>query len=259
MLADAAGWDAIFVWEAAYGPDPWSLLAAMAERTSKVRLGTMLTPLPWRRPWKLASQVATLDELSGGRAILTVGLGATELGEWGEVTDRRARAELLDDGIDLIDALWSGERAFSGLRHKIDASDQGWLMDSVHVVQRPRVPIWVVGVWPRPRSMHRVLRCDGIVPMRQEREGREARGLTPDDVRDLIHWLDENGGRRPGFDVIMEGETPADDPDAAAEQVRPWAEAGATWWLDARWGLPRPDPEGWRAVSERLKAGPPVL
>src|SRR5215467_12256676 len=92
MLADSAGWDAIFVWEAGYGPDAWTLLAAMAERTSKVRLGTMLTPLPWRRPWKLASQVATLDELSGGRAILAVGLGATDLGSWGEVTDRRERA-----------------------------------------------------------------------------------------------------------------------------------------------------------------------
>src|SRR5216684_127814 len=89
VLADQAGWDGVFVWEAAYGVDAWTLLAAMAQRTTRVRLGTMLTPLPWRRPWKVASQAVTLDELSGGRAILSVGVGAlsTDLPLTGEVTD----------------------------------------------------------------------------------------------------------------------------------------------------------------------------
>ena len=68
VAAEQAGWDGVFVWEAGYGVDAWTLLAAMAARTSRVRLGTMLTPLPWRRPWKVASQVATLDQLSAGRA-----------------------------------------------------------------------------------------------------------------------------------------------------------------------------------------------
>src|SRR6476469_1827465 len=103
-LAEQAGWDGVFVWEAAYGVEAWTLLAAMAARTSRVRLGTMLTPLPWRRPWKVASQVATLDQLSGGRAILAVGVGAiaTDLPDTGEVRDIRGRAERLDDGIDLM-------------------------------------------------------------------------------------------------------------------------------------------------------------
>lgn len=258
MLADSAGWDAVFTWEAAYGLDPWALLAAMAERTSKVRLGTMLTPLPWRRPWKLASQVGTLDELSGGRAILAVGLGATDLGDWGEVTDRRERAELLDDGIDLIDAIWSGATSYRGPRHRFDVSAHPWLVQSVNVVQRPRVPIWVVGVWPRPKSMRRVVRCDGVVPMATDAAG-EPRNLTPAEIREMLAWLDEHGGRRPGFDVVLDGETPADDPAAAVEQVRPWAEAGATWWLETRWGLPRPDTDDWREVRQRLEAGPPSL
>ena len=88
VLAEQAGWDAVFVWEAAYGVDAWALLGAMAARTSTVVLGTMLTPLPWRRPWKVASQVATLDQLSGGRVVLTVGLGAVtdELPQTGEPT-----------------------------------------------------------------------------------------------------------------------------------------------------------------------------
>src|SRR5215472_14446973 len=100
ILAEQAGWDGIFVWEAAYGVDAWSLLAAMAVRTTRIKLGTMLTPLPWRRPWKVASQVATLDQLSGGRAILAVGVGAvgTGLPDTGEVTSLPERAERLDEG-----------------------------------------------------------------------------------------------------------------------------------------------------------------
>src|SRR6202158_2748309 len=116
VLADEAGWDGVFVWEAAYGVDAWTLLAAMAQRTTRVRLGTMLTPLPWRRPWKVASQAVTLDQLSGGRAILAVGLGAvdTELPETGEVIDLRTRAEYLDEGIDLIRTLWAGGSSYLG-------------------------------------------------------------------------------------------------------------------------------------------------
>src|ERR1700733_5450827 len=116
VLAEQAGWDGVFVWEAAYGVDAWSLLAAIAARTTRVRLGTMLTPLPWRRPWKVASQVATLDQLSGGRAILAVGLGAltTDLPDTGEVVELRGRAEQMDEGIDLIRGLWQGQTEYHG-------------------------------------------------------------------------------------------------------------------------------------------------
>src|SRR3954464_2027203 len=110
VLAEQSGWDGVFVWEAAYGVDPWGLLSAIAARTSRVRLGTMLTPLPWRRPWKVASQVATLDQLSGGRAVLGIGVGAvtTDLPATGAITDLPARAALMDEGIDLIRTLWAG-------------------------------------------------------------------------------------------------------------------------------------------------------
>src|SRR5580692_7284486 len=122
VVAEQAGWDGVFVWEAAYGVDAWSLLAAIAARTTRIRLGTMLTPLPWRRPWKVASQVVTLDQLSGGRAILTVGLGAvdTELPETGEVLDLRTRAEYLDEGIDLIRGLWEGGSSYHGRHFTFD-------------------------------------------------------------------------------------------------------------------------------------------
>src|SRR5207247_3451021 len=116
VLAERSGWDGVFVWEAAYGVDAWSLLAAMAARTERIRLGTMLTPLPWRRPWKVASQMATLDDLSAGRAILSVGLGAvdTGLGHTGEELDTKRRAQMLDEGIDLIAALWDGHLKYDG-------------------------------------------------------------------------------------------------------------------------------------------------
>ena len=119
---------------------------------------------------------------------------------------------------------------------------------------QPRIPIWVVGVWPRPKSMRRVLRCDGIVPQYHvgDREG------TPDDIRELRTWLTEHGGR-PDLDVIAEGETPADDPAAAAAAVRSWADAGCTWWLETRWEMPHDAAERMQEVRRRLAAGPPAI
>lgn len=253
MLADQAGWDGVFVWEAAYGIDAWTLLAAIATSTKRVRLGTMLTPLPWRRPWKVASQVATLDQISGGRAILSVGLGAveTDLPRTGEIIDLRTRADRLDEGIDLIRGLWEGQQSFHGRHYEYEAG-----RDDLSYVARPvqeRIPIWVVGVWPRPKSMRRTLRCDGVIPQYEaaDRDG----GLEA--IRSLRAWLTEQGAK-PGYDIVAEGETPADDPAAAAAAVEPWADAGCTWWLETRWQLPHHTPERMRQVRERLAAGPPA-
>jgi Luciferase-like monooxygenase len=172
----------------------------------------MLTPLPWRRPWKVASQAATLDQLSGGRAILAVGLGAvgTGLERTGEATDRRTRAELLDEGLEVITGLWDRRMTFGGRHYQVDLGERQDLAAVGAPVQRPRIPIWVVA-----------------------------------------------GGPRPGFDAVMEGETPAGDPRAARALVAPWEDAGCTWWLDARWEMPHESPERMRQVRERLEAGPP--
>ncbi len=246
-LAEDTGWDGVFVWEAAYGPDAWSMLAAMATRTSRVRLGTMLTPLPWRRPWKVASQVATLDQLSGGRAILGVGVGAvdTELPATGEVTDLRGRAELLDEGIDLVRMLWEGGRSYHG-NHYDYQTGRADLSAAARPVQ-DRIPIWVVGVWPAPRSMRRVLRCDGIIPQYAPADGEPGPGRAAE----VRQWL-TGQGLPADFDVIADGETPAGDAAAAAAAVAPWAAAGCTWWLETRW-------EARDQFRERLAAGPPRL
>jgi alkanesulfonate monooxygenase SsuD/methylene tetrahydromethanopterin reductase-like flavin-dependent oxidoreductase (luciferase family) len=249
ILAEQSGWDGVFVWEAGYGVDAWSLLSAMAVRTGRIRLGTVLTPLPWRRPWKVASQVATLDQLSGGRAILGVGVGAvtTDLPVTGEPTDLRLRASMMDEGIDLIRALWTGERTYHG-EHYDYVTDR----DDLGTVARPvqeRIPIWVVGVWPRPKSMRRVLRCDGLIP------GHEP---SPAAVREIRSWLDEQGAP-PTFDILAEGETPADDPEAAAAAVRPWADAGCTWWMETRWQMPHHSKDRLADVRARIAAGPVQL
>jgi alkanesulfonate monooxygenase SsuD/methylene tetrahydromethanopterin reductase-like flavin-dependent oxidoreductase (luciferase family) len=252
ILAEQAEWDGVFVWEAGYGVDAWTLLAAIAARTSRVRLGTMLTPLPWRRPWKVASQVATLDQLSGGRAVLAVGIGAigTGLPDTGEITDVRARAERLDEAIDLIHALWAGETSYHGQHYRYEC-DRDDLARACQPVQQP-IPIWVVGVWPRAKSMRRVLRCAGIIPQYQD----DDQAAGPDDARAVRAWLTEHGAG-PGLDMVAEGETPADDA-AAAALVAPWAEAGCTWWLETRWEMPHDSPERMREIAERIAAGPPT-
>ena len=254
MMAEESGWDGVFVWEAAYGVDAWSLLAAVAVRTTRVTIGTLLTPLPWRRPWKVASQVATVDQLSGGRVVLTVGIGAItdDLPLTGEVTELKERAERLDEGIDLMRVLWEGGSVYHGRFYEYEAGTLDELASMGGPV-RPRIPIWTVAVWPRPKSMNRALRCEGVVPQ-FEGVGDDAQ---PEHARALREYLDARGGS--GIDVVAQGETPAEDPEAARAVAASWAEAGCTWWLETRWEMPHGTAERMREVTDRLEAGPPRL
>ncbi|WP_211244180.1 LLM class flavin-dependent oxidoreductase [Actinospica robiniae] len=251
VLAEKAGWDGVFVWEGVYGIDAWGLLCAMAVRTNRVRLGTLLTPLPWRRPWKVASQAATLDQLSHGRAILAVGLGAYPDMVMGteEVSDRRERAERLDEGIDLIRTLWSGGRTYHGRHFDFDATERGELVDLARPVQE-KLPIWVVGRWPRPKSMRRAARCDGVIPEYSPPDVP----ATSQDRRELRAWLAEHGAA-PDIDMVAEGQTRGDDPEAA-RYVAGHGEDGCTWWLEVRWeGTEEGSPL--ELIRERIAAGPP--
>jgi len=237
-LAEESGWDGVFVWESAYGVDAWSLLAAMAVRTSRVALGTLLTPLPWRRPWKVASQALTVDALSGGRAVLSVGVGYPSCSTGNEETDLATRARLLDNGIDVAQALWRGDRKvgdvdITQVEHQCDTTGP-----------RSRIPIWVVGVWPRPKSMRRVLRCDGVIPQTT---------ITASTIARIRSWLTDHGAS-PEFDIVIDGETrDAADVDGPAAL----ADAGATWWIESRWAMPHHTDERMTEVRKRLRAGPP--
>jgi hypothetical protein len=258
ILADQNDWDGVFVWEAAYGIDAWTLLGAMAARTTHIKLGTMLTPLPWRRPWKVASQVLTLDQLSNGRAILAVGLGAVDnfLGNTGEELDRKTRAEMLDEGIDLIRGMWTGNLQYAGRHYQMDLSARTDLAITAKSVQ-DRIPIWCVAAWPRPRSMERILRCDGVLPnvWRDDHWDR----AQPEDVQPMMQWLRDHGGAGEGFDFVVEGTTSANDIRTASHTVQPFADAGATWWLEADWSSFE-NPSGQQdALKARILAGPPKL
>src|SRR3982074_3766878 len=127
VVPERHGWDGFFVWEPVWGIDAWVALAAAASRTERIRLGTMLTPLPRRKPWDVASQGATLDNLSGGRAILSVGRGATDDRWWlfEEDPGRKVRAERLDEGLELMTALWSGEPvSYEGTHYRARPADR---------------------------------------------------------------------------------------------------------------------------------------
>lgn len=249
--AEQAGWDGFFVWEPVWGIDPWVLLGAAAVRTERIRLGTMLTPVSRRRPWKLASETVTVDLLSNGRLILAVGLGALDSGfaAFGEETDRRVRAELLDEGLDIITGLWRGQPfRHDGKHYRVRETD---FMPPPPPVQQPRIPIWVVGAWPRPRSMRRALRYDGLLPNVMADHGTTP-ALTPEKIGAMAAYIAEQRTATTPYDIVVEGATPGDDPTAAAATVRPLAEAGATWWIEALWGTPSLD-----AMRTRVRQGPP--
>ena len=253
--AEQAGWDGFFVWEPVWGIDAWVSLTAAAMLTQRIRLGTMLTPLSRMRPWELASKAATLDNLSNGRVIISVGLGALDTGfeEFGEVTDRKTRAELLDEGLDILTGLWRGQPFdYVGKHYRIKPAT---FFPPPPPVQQPRIPIWVVGGWPYMKSMRRALRYDGVLPSQQDEKGQWQQ-ITLDGLRQMAAFIAANRAETTPFDIIVEGVTPGDDRERAEAIVRPWAEAGATWWIEARWDVPRND-QGLSVVRQRIQQGPP--
>lgn len=259
--AEAAGWDGVFIpdsiaidtpeFPAMPAFDPWVTLAAMAMRTERVRIGAIITPISRRRPWKLARETATLDHLSNGRLIIAVGLGALDdkgFANVGEATDLKTRAAMLDEGLAILAGLWSGQPfSFHGEHYQVD--DLTFLPPPV---QKPRIPIWVVGAWPRAKSMQRALRWDGILPQKSDGTGA---AMTPADIAAMKAFIDAERGQDRPLAILTEGETPGDDRERAAALVRPFADAGATWWMETRWlGNNTPD-----ELRVRLRQGPPRI
>jgi len=165
----------------------------------------------------------------------------------GEAPDRRTRAERLDEALEILIGLWSGESfGYSGRPYRFEP-----MAFRPTPVQRPRIPIWVVGAWPSERSMSRVLRYDGLLPYWLPKATGLARPETPAQLAEMRDWI---SARRSldGFDIIMEGSTPATDPAAAAAVVQTWAEAGATWWVESDWSNWDVEP-----MRRRIEAGPP--
>jgi alkanesulfonate monooxygenase SsuD/methylene tetrahydromethanopterin reductase-like flavin-dependent oxidoreductase (luciferase family) len=238
--AEDAGWDGVFLWDHLQWDqssgldihDPWVLLGAMAGATNHVRLGTMVTPLSRRRPWVVAKHVTTLDHLTGGRAVLGVGLGEppdAEFAAFGDVAGARDRAALLDDGLELLDGLLRGRVAHDGPAFHVDGELRP------RPVQDPRPPIWVAGIAPHRRPLERALRWDGLVPL-----GPKGM-MRPDEVGAYVGDVQ----RPPGWDLVV---SPA--PDFAVDE---YAALGVTWLITSTW----PEP-GWPdELLTRVHRGPP--
>lgn len=222
--AESIGWDGFFTWDHLVHPwpdagrtaDATVVLAAVALATERVRFGPMVIPLARRRPAKFAREMATLDQLSGGRLIVSVGLGDApqEFDNLGESGDYRTRAEMLDEALDVVTGLWSGE--------PIDHEGRFYVARDVRLdppsVQQPRIPIWVGGTWPKKGPLRRALRWDGYVPL--------TRGgpMTADVVREMAAAID-----KPDFDLVV---TEYGVNTGAATPAEAEA-AGASWWIQS--------------------------
>jgi alkanesulfonate monooxygenase SsuD/methylene tetrahydromethanopterin reductase-like flavin-dependent oxidoreductase (luciferase family) len=260
--AESAGWDGFFVWEGVWAEDPWIMLAACAMVTEKIRLGTLLTPPSRRRPHKLAMETATLDRLSNGRVILSVGLGAPHensgWAEFGEITDRKTRAERMDEALDIITRLWRGEPfEYVGkhFRARIPIFSQ-----PAPPAQKPRIPIWVVGAVNREKSLRRVLKYDGLLPTLVPDSGENTpeigNSFTPEQLRQAVDWILARREMDTPLDVIVEHQTPGDNPTKARAMLNPWQDAGATWHIESMWDT-MDDPNGQARVLKRIRQGPP--
>ena len=265
--AEDAGWDGLFTWDHVvfpFGPlpvaDPWVLLTAVALATERIRLGPLVTPVARRRPGTLARQITTLDRLSGGRLVFGAGLGFTleaEFGTWGEPTRPRTVAERLDEGLELLAALWAGEPVNFRGEH-FTAADVTFAPTPA---QRPRPPVWIGCNWPNQRPLRRAARWDGAAPhVINPADGSWA--ATPEIVTRIVAAVAEHRDGAGPFDVVITGRTQPSEPGAAREpaglcqQVETVAAieaAGATWWLEGF----RPGAGEYQAAVRRVEAGPP--
>ena len=193
-LAEKAGWDGFFLWDHILFPwpaslaDPWIVLGAIASKTRRMRIGTAVTPLPRRRPHKVAKETATLDVITGGRVVLGVGLGGDE-GEFtrfGEESSTRTRAEKLDEALDLITSLWSGGEVNHRGAH-YTASGVTFLPKPI---QEPRIPIWVGGV--SATALRRARKWDGWLPVGPASAGGFP-GTAIHELPEMIRYI--NGDR----------------------------------------------------------------
>jgi alkanesulfonate monooxygenase SsuD/methylene tetrahydromethanopterin reductase-like flavin-dependent oxidoreductase (luciferase family) len=254
QAAEDSSWDGVFIWdhiawEGGHVPvaDPLIALAAIATATRRVRIGAMITPVARRRPWKVARECVSLDHLSGGRMIFGAGLGwsaGLEFAPFGEEVDDWARAQQLDEGLAIIDGLWTGRPfSFDGAHYSVRGA-----RFLPRPMQEPRIPVWIGGLWPHRRPFVRAARWDGAFPERL-RGGTP----TPAEISELVSFIAAHRSSGGAHDVAVGGTSSAHEPLAGYED---YLAAGLTWWLE------RIDPGeefSVRATLARVIAGPPVL
>jgi alkanesulfonate monooxygenase SsuD/methylene tetrahydromethanopterin reductase-like flavin-dependent oxidoreductase (luciferase family) len=234
VRAEAAGWDGVFLWDHLVSgslpvTDTWTALAAIAQATDRILLGPTVTPLPRRRPWVVARQAAAVSRLSAGRLILGVGLGSDESGDFsrfGEPADVPLRAAMLDEGLEIVRAMWAG-RPWSGGRHyrvTLEPADP----------EPHQLPVWVASSTGSASVLRRAAGCDGIFP-------NPATLASVTAIR-----------RRLTGDIVVAGNASPAWLEPVAVDLAALTTAGMTWWLES---LMHVDP---LALSLRIvDAGPP--
>jgi len=254
VAAEEAGWDGVFLSDSiTWGySDPWTLLAGIATRTDQIRLGTWITPIPRRQPWQLAHDLASLDQLSGGRVLLGGGLGTpSEHTTFTQSSEPERPGERYDEALEIIAGLWRGDSvSYEGEHFTVDGLELAQTP-----VQEPRIPVVLGCWWPNRKPFQRGARWDGIMPnwpaMTESGEGpqgEQATGSVEDELRDMLeyyHGLTDEPG-----EIVL----PLDPPNASSEYVDTCKELGATWLLDTNTFVPG---EGGRNV-DRVRDGPPV-
>lgn len=253
--AEEAGWDGFFLWDHISSDikwkipfvDPWVSLAAIAMMTERIKIGTLVTPLARRRPWKLARETVSIDHISKGRLILGVGLGMPrDFEAFGEDADNRTRAEKTDEALEILTGLWTGEEVrYSGKHYRLDK-----MVFLPKPVQAPRIPIWVAGMWPNKKPFRRAAHWDGVVPLSVD----YPKDLTPNDLRKIAAYLSSYRSDMRSYDVCVWGTTPS-DPEEGARMVQPYIEAGATWWSESISDMRGSSKE----MLERIRQGPPKI
>lgn len=234
-VAEGAGWDGLFLWDHLYGSpgfavpmaDPWVVLGALAVRTERLRIGTAITPLPRRRPQKVAREAATVDQLSGGRMVLGVGLGnpPEEYRGFGERTGSRWLAGRLDEALEVVTGLWTGEPVNHDGEH-FTVVDAQFLPVPV---QRPRIPVWTACLAPHRVPLARAARWDGVVLSSPTEEGG-AEPLPAAYLETVVEEIAQRRGTLTGFDfAVVSSGLPEQ------EHLDTYTELGVTWVLVTGW------------------------
>lgn len=254
--AESAGWDGFFIWDhmLAEKPfrhpfvDPWVGLTATAMNTDKIHIGTTVTPIPRRRPWKLARETVSIDQLSNGRLILSIGLGTPselEYGAFGEETDVKIRAEMLDEGLDVLFGLWSGKPfSYQGKHYQID--DVKFIPKPV---QKPRIKIWGSGFWPNKKPAIRAARLDGFFPLKMRSHG----SFTFQDYKEINDLLNQHRTLDTPFDIVKLQRIVSSDQKKVKEQIEKLEQVGITWLMNYLGAGAK-----FESILERIRQGPPV-
>lgn len=253
--AEKAGWNGFFVWDVIFArddmripvADAWIGLAEIALRTSKIRLGLMVEPLARDRPYLVARRLASLDNLSQGRVICTVGLGYQDLEftPFGEEVGQSIRGEKLDEALQILSGLWTTDGfSFAGRYYSIDHVTM-----NPKPAQTPRIPLWVAGGWPLLGPFRRGANWDGICLKGINMKTHEP--LNPEEFGQCVDFTLRRRKSNSPFEIVMTGMTPGDG-SRETDNTLPFQEKGATWWIEQ--GISRSVDE----YRTRIQAGPPT-